>query len=171
MTIPEDSEITPSFNFNHIHKRFMVIYNLSDMRRVWKKVASDWKKDKGFKLPKRFKKYPEIWAELNIWLEDKIAKFVEEGGQDIVFYNKADLKTRGWDEKLLKILYPTPDKVVYLGRGRHAYYYNGRRLGELEDSEDFIEYIAMKLERKRKRELSKSAKDSKNIGFGTEFIR
>jgi hypothetical protein len=141
--------------FNHIHKRFMVIYNLSDMRRVWKKVRSEWKKETKTELPKRFKKYPEIWIELNEWIESKIAKFVLEGGEDIVFYNKADLKERGWDEKLIKLLYPNPDKIIYLGRGRHAYYYNGSKLNELEDSEAFIEYIAEKLERQERRKSNK----------------
>jgi hypothetical protein len=59
---------------------------------------------------------------------------------------------RGWDNKLLELLYPNPDKVMYLGRGRYAYYYNGTKTGELEDTEEFIEYISAKLERKRKRE-------------------
>lgn len=166
-----DLETTTDFTFNRIHKRFMVIYDLADMRKVWKKVASEWKKYKGEKLPKRFSKYPEIWIELNHWIEEKIEQFVKEGGVDINFYNKADLKARGWDEKLLKNLYSKPDKVVYLGRGRHAYYYNGTRVGELEDSEEFIEYIAQKLEKKRRRELSKLAKDKKNLGFGSEFVR
>jgi hypothetical protein len=166
-------EQTPKpVTFNHIHKRFMVIYHLSDMRRVWKKVRSEWKKETKTELPKRFKKYPEVWSQLNIWIEEKIKTFVNEGGQDIVFYNKADLKDRGWDEKLIKLLYPNPDKVIYLGRGRYAYYYNGTNLGEIEDSEDFIEYIAIKLEKKRKRDGKKALIDNpKTAGFGSEFIR
>jgi hypothetical protein len=149
----------------------MVIYDSADMRYVWKKVRSEWKKYKGEKLPKRFGKYPEIWVELNHWIEDKINEFVANGGEDINYLNKADLKTRGWDDKILLRLYPNPDKKVYLGRGRHAYYYNGGSINELEDSEEFIEYISIKLERKRKRELSKLAKNKKNDGFGSEFVR
>ncbi len=163
-------DLLTNFTFNRIHKRFMVIYDLDDMRKVWKKVSSEWKKYKGEKLPKRFKKYPEIWAELNYWIEEKISKFVADGGEDVNYLNKADLKERGWDEKILKSLYPNPDKRIYLGRGRWAYYYNAGRLGELEDSEEFIEYVEVKLERKRKREMSKLAKSKKNTGFGTEFI-
>jgi hypothetical protein len=159
-------------NFNHIHKRFMVIYNLSDMRRVWKKVRSEWKKETKTELPKRFKKYPEIWQDLNIWIERKIDKFVADGGQDVMYYNKSDLKERGWDAKILLRLYPEPDKVVYLGRGRYAYYYDGTRLGELEDGDEFLTHISAKLERQRKREESKNKKAGLvNTGFGSEFVR
>ena len=171
IVIMPETDYSTDFTFNRIHKRFMVLYESVDMRLVWKKVRSEWKKYKGEKLPKRFKKYPEIWQELNEWVESKIAKFVAEGGEDINYLNKADLKLRGWDDKILLILYPKPDRNVYLGRGRHAYYYDGGRINELEDSEDFIEYITAKLERKRKRELSKLAKSKKNDGFGSEFVR
>ncbi len=160
---------TQDFTFNRIHKRFMVIYESDDMRKVWKKVRSEWKKYKGEKLPKRFKKYPEIWVELNQWIEEKISQFVLAGGEDVNYLNKANLKERGWDDKLLLLLYPKPDKMLYLGRGRHAYYYSGRRVGELEDSEEFINHIELKLERKRKREMAKLGKT--NNGFGSEFIR
>lgn len=151
---------TPNITFNHIHKRFMVLYNLADMRKVWKKVGSDFKKENGIKLPKRFKKYPEIWEMLNDWIESKIASFVLNGGQDIIFYNKADLKERGWDEKLFSLLYPNPDKKVYLGRGRYAYYYNGTKISEIEDTEEFIVHTSEKLERKRKREMIKKMKQA-----------
>ena len=150
---------TPNVTFNHIHKRFMVLYNLSDMRKVWKKVGSDFKKENGIKLPKRFKNYPEIWEMLNSWVEAKISEYVLEGGEDIIFYNKADLKERGWDEKLFTLLYPNPDKKVYLGRGRYAYYYNGTKISEIEDTEDFIVYTTEKLERRRKREMLKKMKE------------
>jgi len=160
-----------NFTFNRIHKRFMVLYDSADMRYVWKKVRSDFKKATKEKLPKRFKKYPEIWVELNIWVEGRIAEFVKKGGADINYLNKADLKERGWDEKLLKLLYPKPEKVVYLGRGRYAYYYNGQKLGELEDTEEFIEHTYLKLERKRKREAAKANKDNMFAGFGGEFVR
>jgi hypothetical protein len=165
-----DNEYGKNFTFNRIHKRFMVLYESDDMRKVWKKVRSEWKKYKGEKLPKRFKKYPEIWVELNEWIEDKITQFVTDGGEDVHYLNKADLKLRGWDDKILLLLYPKPDKKLYLGRGRYAYYYNGTNVGELEDNEEFIEHITTKLERKRKRELAKLAKSSKNKGFGSEFI-
>ena len=161
-------DFTENFTFNRIHKRFMVIYDSDDMRKVWKKVRSQWKKETGEKLPKRFRKYPEIWVQLNLWIEEKIAKFVAKGGEDISFLNKADLKERGWDEKILKLIYPNPDKKVYLGRGRNAYYYNAGRLGELEDSEEFIEYISQKIERGRKREASKLAKAKRALDL--EFV-
>ncbi len=164
-----------TIKFNHIHKRFMVLYDLTDMRQVWKAVARDWKVVYKTKLPKRFKAHPEIWQELNSWIEGRILGFVLSGGEDVMYYNKADLQARGWDDKILKILYPNPDKKVYLGRGRYAYYYHGTRLGELEDSEEFIEYIANKLERKRKRESARLAKlDKPNVrstGFGSEWVR
>lgn len=160
----------PVIKLNHIHKRFMVVYHLSDMRRVWKKVRSDWMADTGEKLPKRFKKYPEIWARLNTWIEEKIAKYVAEGGEDIAYLNKADIKTRGWDEKIIQLLYPTPDKEVYLGRGRHAYYYNQSRVNELEDSEDFIEYIAAKLERQARRGSRKPRDNPRGSKFGSEYM-
>jgi hypothetical protein len=165
------SDPTP-VTFNHIHKRFMVLYDSDDMRKVWKKVRSQWKKEFTTILPKRFKKYPEEWLRLNTWIESKIQKLVEDGGRDVVYYNKADLKPRGWGEKLIKKLYPTADKILYLGRGRYAYYYDGERLGEIEDGDEFLEYISSKLERKRKRYLNKLAKDNpKMVGFGSEFIR
>jgi hypothetical protein len=165
-----EHEYGSDFTFNRIHKRFMVLYDADDMRKVWKKVRSEWKKYKGEKLPKRFKKYPEIWIELNHWIEDKISKFVADGGEDVHYLNKSDLKLKGWDDKILLLLYPKPDKNLYLGRGRHAYYYNGTHVGELEDCEEFIEHITLKLERKRKRELAKLSKSKKNTGFGSEFI-
>lgn len=168
MSFESEIDYTTEMNFNRIHKRFMVLYDSADMRYVWKKVRSDWKKEFKTKLPKRFKKYPEIWQELNEWIEERILEKVENGGEDIDYLNKADLLERGWDNKILEKLYPTPDKVVYLGRGRYAYYYNASNLYELEDSEEFIEYIALKLERKRKRE---QAKKNKNNGFGEEFVR
>jgi hypothetical protein len=169
-----DKNVTPiKVTFNHIHKRFMVVYNLSDMRRVWVKVRSDFKKDHGDILPKRFGKYPELWNKLNIWIENKISKIVLDGGIDITFYNKSDLKERGWDDKLIRKLYPIPDKVIYLGRGRYAYYYNGEKLYELEDGDEFLEYISAKLERQRKRESSKLKKlnGALGTGFGGEFVR
>jgi hypothetical protein len=164
----EKIDYTSEYNFNRIHKRFMVLYDSADMRYVWKKVRSDWKKVFKTKLPKRFKKYPDFWQELNEWIEERIADKVANGGEDIEYLNKADLIKRGWDNKLLEKLYPNPDKVVYLGRGRYAYYYNASNLYELEDGEEFIEYISAKLERKRKRE---QAKKNKNNGFGGEFVR
>ncbi len=163
-----EKDYTEDYTFNRIHKRFMVLYDSADMRYVWKKVRSDWKKEFKSKLPKRFRKYPETWQELNEWIEERISEKVKAGGEDIQYLNKSDLIERGWDNKLLERLYPKPDKVVYLGRGRYAYYYNSSNLYELEDSEDFIEYISAKLERKRKREASKK---NKNNGFGNEFIR
>jgi hypothetical protein len=166
-----DSTTISPYNFNRIHKRFMVLYNLNDMRQVWRKVRSQFKKENKIELPKRFKKYPELWEMLNDWTEQKIKDFVIAGGEDVAFYNKADLKDRGWDDKIILRLYPNPDKVMYLGRGRYAYYYNGTTLGELEDGDEFLEYITAKLERARKRALSKSNK-SKLISekFGTEFV-
>lgn len=171
MTDFDIEEIKANFTFNRIHKRFMVLFDSSDMRYVWKKVRSLWKKEKKIKLPKRFKKYPEIWQELNIWVEEKVTEYVENGGEDINYLNKADLKERGWDEKILKLLYPKPDKAVYLGRGRYAYYYNANKLSDLEDSEEFIEHTYLKLERKRKREAKKAQKDNMFSGFGGEFVR
>jgi hypothetical protein len=166
-----DKDYTQDFTFNRIHKRFMVLYNSTDMRYVWKKVRSDFKKEFKVKLPKRFKKYPELWNTLNNWIELRIADLVDSGGEDIEYLNKADLMLRGWDDKLLELIYPEPDKRVYLGRGRYAYYYDGRRVGELEDTEDFIEYIAAKLEKKRKRDAAKRAREARKHAFGTEFIR
>jgi hypothetical protein len=165
-----DEDYTYDFTFNRIHKRFMVLYDSTDMRYVWKKVRSDFKKEFKVKLPKRFRKYPELWNELNNWIEKRILDQVEAGGDDTEYLNKADLIERGWDNKLLELIYPEPDKRVYLGRGRYAYYYDGKRVGELEDTEEFIEYIAAKLERKRKREAAKRAREARNQGFGTEFI-
>ena len=166
------SEIKPIIKLNHIHKRLMVIYHLSDMRQVWKKVRSDWKKEFKEILPKRFGKYPETWNLLNEWVEVRIKKHVSEGGQDIIFHNKADLKDRGWDDKLIFKLYPKPDKIVYLGRGRHAYFYNGQNIDILEDSEEFIEYISAKMARKQKLIMKKKLRDDPRIaGFGAEFIR
>jgi hypothetical protein len=167
---PEPRPISP-YNFNHIHKRFMVLYELSDMRQVWKKVRSEFKKENKIELPKRFQKYPELWEMLNDWMEQKITNFVKSGGEDVAFYNKSDLKLRGWDDKIILRLYPKPDKVMYLGRGRYAYYYSGTRLGELEDGDEFLEHITAKLERQRKRAISKSNK-SKLISekFGSEFV-
>jgi hypothetical protein len=165
---PEFKAVT----FNKIHKRFMVLYHLSDMRRVWKKVRSEFKKEFKTELPKRFKKYPEVWEQLNEWVEKRVAEFVAQGGEDVAYLNKADLKEHGWDETIIKALYPKPDKVIYLGRGRYAYFYNGSKVNELEDSEEFIEHVSRKLERKRKREEAKSRKDNPNSHrFGTEFIR
>lgn len=161
-------DYTEDFTFNRIHKRFMVLYDSGDMRYVWKKVRSDFKKAFKVKLPKRFRKYPELWVELNEWIEERILEKVREGGEDIQYLNKADLIARGWDKKLLDNLYPSPDRKVYLGRGRWAYYYNGTVVGQIEDSEEFIEYIAAKLERKRKRELAKKRKNT--TSFGTEFV-
>jgi hypothetical protein len=169
-----DKNIKPiKVTFNHIHKRFMVVYNLSDMRRVWIKVRSDFKKDNSDILPKRFGRYPKLWTELNQWLENKINNFVLNGGVDVTYYNKADLKERGWDDKLINKLYPIPNKVIYLGRGRYAYYYNGSNLYELEDGDEFLEYISAKLDRKRKRESSKIKKLNRvlDAGFGSEFVR
>jgi hypothetical protein len=169
-----DKSVEPiKVTFNHIHKRFMVVYNLSDMRRVWTKVRSDYKKVHGDILPKRFGKYPELWAKLNEWIENKITNFVLGGGTDTTFYNKADLKLRGWDDKLINKLYPKPDKIIYLGCGRYAYYYNGEKLYELEDGDEFLEYISAKLERQRKRESAKLKKLNGKLGssFGSEFVR
>lgn len=161
-------DYTSDTTFNRIHKRFMVLYDSGDMRYVWKKVRSDFKKEFKIKLPKRFKKYPELWQELNEWIEQRIQKKVLDGGDDIQYLNKADLIERGWDKKLLDTLYPDPDRKVYLGRGRWAYYYNGTRVGEIEDTEGFIEYIAAKMDRKRKREAAKARKHQST--FGSEFI-
>lgn len=172
MTDSNTNEASQNITFNHIHKRLMVLYNLNDMRNVWKKVRSDWKKDKKTILPKRFKKYPQTWIDLNVWVEEKINNFILNGGIDIQYLNKADLKLQGWDEKIIKILYPNPDKVVYLGRGRYAYYYNGAKVSEFVDSDEFIEYIALKLDRKRKREENKNKKSNPmGYKFGSEFIR
>jgi hypothetical protein len=166
-----EEQIIPT-NLNYIHKRLMVLYHLSDMRRVWKKVRADWKKEFHTILPKRFKKYPETFLLLGEWIEGRISQLVLDGKEDIDYVNKSDLKERGWDDKIIKILYPNPDKIVYLGRGRYAYYYNGGRVGELEDSDEFLEHITIKLERKRKRENAKQAKEHKiKTGFGSEFIR
>jgi hypothetical protein len=163
---------TTSVTFNAIHKKFMVLYHLSDMRRVWKKVRSEFKKEFRVELPKRFKKYPKLWIMLNNWIDERLEKFESSGGKNIQYLNKADLKHHGWDEKIILLLYPKPDKVIYLGRGRYAYYYNGTLVNELEDGDEFIEYIANKLERKRKREEARARKDNPNSHrFGTEFIR
>jgi long-subunit acyl-CoA synthetase (AMP-forming) len=163
---------TEFISFNHIHKRLMVLYNISDMRLVWKKVRSEFKKEFKVTLPKRFKKYPKLWEQLNIWIESRINQKVLGGGEDIKYFNKSDLKERGWSEKLIKLLYPNPDKVIYLGRGRYAYYYNGSRLGELEDSDEFIEEVARVLARKRRLQANKESKLKNGKGkFGTEFIR
>lgn len=148
----------------------MNLYDSSDMRYVWKKVRSDYKKEFKEKLPKRFGKHLEHWNRLNNWIELRIERSVQEGGKDIPYLNKSDLIERGWDNKILERIYPKPDKEVYLGRGRYAYYYNGNTVAELEDSEEFIEYVAAKLERKRSREARKRAREGKD-GFGSEFIR
>lgn len=168
---PESKAISP-YNFNNIHKRFMVLYDISDMRLVWRKVRSHFKKENKIELPKRFVKYPKLWEMLNDWIEKKIKYFVDSGGKDIAYFNKSDLKDRGWDDKIILKLYPKPDKIVYLGRGRYAYYYNGTAIGELEDGDEFLEYITVKLERKRKRELYKINKERLiSQKFGTEFIK
>jgi hypothetical protein len=164
----QDNDSAVNYTFNRIHKRFMVLYESNDMRYVWKKVASEWKKYKGEKLPKRFKKYPDIWIELNNWIEERIEKIVKNGGIDVEYLNKSDLNLRGWDNKILEVLYSIPDKKVYLGRGRYAYYYNASTVSQLEDSDEFIEYVAMKLERKRKRNRPKGLP---GYSFGTEFIK
>jgi hypothetical protein len=154
-----DNTTTPNITFNHIHKRLMVIYPLSDMRRVWKKVRSIWKKETKTELPKRFKLYPQTWQDLNIWVEQKIQNFVLGGGLDIQYINKADLKTQSWDEKIIKTLYPEPDLKVYLGRGRYAYYYDQSKVDELQDGDIFIEYISAKLDKQRKRITKKAMLD------------
>lgn len=170
--MPVPIDYTNNFNFNRIHKRFMVLYDSNDMRKVWKKVRSSYKKHTKQELPKRFKKHPEIWQNLNEWIESCIQEQVEDGSiEDIAYLNKADLIARGWDAKLLNLLYPKPDKQVYLGRGRYAYYYHGGKIAELEDSEEFIEYIANKLERKRIRDAKSLAKNKSQSGFGSEFVR
>jgi hypothetical protein len=165
---PTNYDYTQNFTFNRIHKRFMVLYDSADMRYVWKQVRSQYKKEFKTKLPKRFKKYPEDWQRLNHWIEERISQKVKNGGEDVPFLNKADLLARGWDKKLLELLYPKPEREVYLGRGRWAYYYDGNKAAMLEDTEEFIEYTASKLERKRKRESAKNKK--KNPGFGNEFV-
>ncbi len=163
----------PPITFNRIHKRFILLYpKNNDMRIIWKKVRIQFTQETGIELPKRFKKYPELWEQLVDWVEGKVSLFVASGGQDKEYYNKADLKERGWDEKVLALLYPKPDRNVNLGRGRRAYYYDGNRISELEDSENFIEYISVKIERKRKRQALSSLKDNpRTAGFGSEFIR
>jgi hypothetical protein len=163
-------DYTSSYKFNRIHKRFMVLYNSNDMRYIWKKVRSEWKKKTKQKLPKRFGKELETWQVLNEWVEERIAQLVEEGGEDIAYLNKADLIERGWDNKIIERLYTEPDRKVYLGRGRYAYYYNGAQVGELEDSDEYIEHISAKLERQRSRQAAKDRKNRQD-GFGTEFIR
>jgi hypothetical protein len=159
-----------NISYNQIHKRFVLLYKSTDMRRIWKKVRMEFTHEKGIELPKRFKKQPELFAQLTEWIEEKITILVENGGRDLAFLNKADLIQRGWDNKLLQLLYPNPDKILYLGRGRYAYYYDGDKINDLEDGDDFIEYIAGKIERKRKRENAKLAKEKKLQGFGSEFV-
>lgn len=139
------------FSRNQIHKRLVVLYASNDMRYIWKKLSSDWKKQFKTKLPKRFKKHPEIWTKLNEWMDQRIREYVLQGGQDTTYYNKSDILQKGWNAKILTKLYPEPDKKVYLGRGRYAYYYNAQTIHELEDTEEFIEYINAKINRIRKK--------------------
>jgi hypothetical protein len=156
---------TPSF-YNQIHKKLVILYgsNFTDMREVWKQVRRDYRKETKVILPKGLKKHPEVYAVFETWVETKIS---EAGKSDVYYINKSDLKLRGWNDKIIEQLYPRPNYSMYLGRGRYAYYYDGLATGELEDSEEFIEYIAKKIARSRKRS-NHSAKNTTQ--FGTEFI-
>lgn len=151
----------PSF-YNQIHKKLALLYgnDFQDMREIWKQVRRDYRRECGARLPKSLKKNLDEFALLEEWVDTKI---VEAGQEDIYYLNKQDLKERGWNEKIIERLYPNPTYRIYLGRGRWAYYYNGTRASELEDSEEFIEYI----DRKAKR---KSGQKKKAGQFGNEFI-
>ena len=153
----------PSF-YNLIHKKLMLLYGdqFTDMRELWKQVRREYRKETKVVLPRSLRKDMEKYLAFEAWVDARIEASAQ---RDLYYLNKSDLKVRGWSDALLEKLYPQPDHKMYLGRGRYAYYYEGTRAGELEDSEEFIEHIARKLERQRKRQAKQ--KD----GFGSEFIR
>ena len=152
----------PSF-YNLIHKKLMLLYgrDFTDMRELWKQVRRDYRAATKVVLPRSLRKDMEKYLAFEAWIDERIEASPQ---RDLYYLNKSDLKVRGWSDVLLAKLYPKPDYKMYLGRGRYAYYYEGNRAGELEDSEEFIEHIARKLERQRRR--SAKSKD----GFGSEFI-
>jgi hypothetical protein len=160
---PQKPKIKSVSFYNQIHKKLIVIYGgvFTDMRELWKQVRRDFRKETHIILPKSLKKNPDEFALLMEWVETKIEN---EGKNDQYFLNKSDLVDRGWNTRIIEKLYPKPLYVLYLGRGRYVYYYDGNRASELEDSEDFIEYIEKKIERQRRR-------NQLNTGFGSEFIR
>ena len=154
---------TPSF-YNAIHKKLVVLYGseFKDMRELWKHVRRQYRKDGHKALPKSLRKHPEEFQKFESWVDTQITSAHK---QEQYFINKSDLKTRGWNERIIEQLYPKPDYKLYLGRGRWAYYYDGWAVGEREDSDEFIEYVAKKVARQQRL----SAK--KTNGFGSEFIR
>lgn len=167
-----ENEAEKIINLNQMHKRFVAFFTGDDMRIIWKKVRKMYKKDRKEELPKRFTKKWEAWENLQKWYENLVLEREKTGWVEKKYYNKQDLKNQGWDEKIIKILYPKPDRIMYLGRGRHAYYYDADLIHQMQDSEEFIEYIALKEERKmRKNARKKNQNNPKNNGFGTEFIR
>ncbi len=149
-------------SLNAIHKRLVVLYGdqFSKMKHIWSHVRREYYKENGARLPLSLRKNPGKFILLFEWVETKIA---EEGKEEIYFLNKQDMVERGWNDKLIMKLYPKPDYKMYLGRGRFAYYYNGTTVSELEDKEEFIEFITKKLSKKK-------TKPRKKDGFGSEFI-
>ncbi|NJS40994.1 hypothetical protein HC766_01215 [Candidatus Gracilibacteria bacterium] len=147
---------------NEIHKKLVVLYgsDFDRMKKIWKQVRSDYKEDVGSRLPLSLRKNPEKYEMFVSWVDNKIK---EADREDLYYLNKADLMDRSWSEKIIQKLYPKPDYKMYLGRGRYAYYYNGTKIGELEDTEEFIDYITKKLHKKK-------SKPKKKDGFGEEFI-
>lgn len=154
---------SPSF-YNRIHKRLVILYgeDFTDMRELWKQVRRDYRAATKVILPKSLRKDLPKYEAFAAWVETRIEASPR---RDLYYLNKTDLKARGWSEALLEKLYPRPDYKLYLGRGRFAYYYEGNRTGELEDSEEFIEFVAARLARKRRQ------KPTVKDGFGTEFVR
>lgn len=150
--------------YTSLHKRLVVLYPFSDMSEVWSQAKADWKKEKKEDLPRPLKKNPAMLQHFSDWIEQRI---ILSDCADKIYLNKQDLTARGWNNTLITQLYPNPDIISFLGRGRYAYYYDQHKVNELEDTEPFINHIEAKIERERK----KSHKKAKKGTFGSEFIR
>lgn len=148
-------------DYTQIHKRLVLLYNCAQIQTCWQKAETDFANEFGRELDYPLAKYPTAKQEFEEWLDQRL---LQEDKDPNAYLIKSELKSRGWDDRLLEILNVKPAKVIDLGRGRQVYYYLYEQINQLEDSPEFVEHIQAKIDRQRKRGAKKDA-------FGGEFVR
>lgn len=134
--------------YTEINKRLVILYQCTEIDTCWQTAKAEFANEFGRDLEYPLRKYPTALEFFQTWLDSKLNV---AGKEPETYFIKSQLLERGWSNVILDVLYPNPDKIVDLGRGRVVYYYLQEKINQLEDGPEFIEYIGTKLAKRRSR--------------------
>lgn len=131
--------------YNMIHKKLVVLYNFKHFSTIWKNARSDFEQKNSLLLDKNI--YKNLMQK-NLFIEWVVSEIELKNLSSTIYFNKQDLKPRGWTPKIIEHFNLKPEKIISLGRGRFAYYYNLDTLMLHEETEEF--YLLVSKKRKKK---------------------